>query len=107
MDTPAPHQLRARMQGMLEWTCPWCGTFNRQRMNHLSWRVRCGGERCRRWFAHGHVFYSLQDERFSGRRERVPPDIAMPEAGLEPHYSYGQPVNRLELLDDSDARAEA
>ncbi len=105
--SPEPqHQLRARFCGVLQWLCPWCGHFNRDRMNYQSWRVRCRGERCRRWFAHGHVFHSLQGERFSGRKESSPPDIVLPTSRMELSYRYGQPVNRLEVPDESKVGAE-
>jgi len=86
-----PHQFRARICGTLDWLCGFCGHLNRSKVTRTTWRVRCTGKECRRWFAFGTTFHSLPR---ANRPPIPPPDITFPEAELD-QWESGGPVNRF------------
>jgi hypothetical protein len=55
----APYQLRARFCGVVDFTCPWCAQIVRARVTRKTFKVRCSGKACRRWFCIGLVFHVL------------------------------------------------
>jgi hypothetical protein len=81
----------ARVQGMMEWCCPFCGHLNRSSLHYKnSWRVRCSGSDCRRSMAIGLMFHPM-----APGFKVPPPDSIMPiEISRELYRKY-QPVNRL------------
>ena len=93
MTAQAPHQLRARFHGALDWLCPWCGHLNRSRINRTQWRVRCKAKPCRRSFAVGMIFSSMAGVQHSGRPHLPPADVTFPVATLD-FWKSGAPVNR-------------
>jgi hypothetical protein len=104
METAAPKfTLRARVTGVLDWLCPWCGHLNRCRVDRTDWRFRCKGKPCRRGFAYGLVLHSLGSLQRSGRTSLPPPDITFPLAELNLEYQLGAPVHRFIAEEDQPA----
>src|SRR5437773_9179945 len=67
-----PYQLRARFCGVLDFTCPWCTQICRAlRITRKTFRVRCTGKDCRRWFGLGLVFHVLPR---AGNGGSIPPE---------------------------------
>ena len=95
----APYQFRARTCGVLDWLCGFCGHLNRTRVTRTTWRVRCAGEECRRWFAVGVIFHNLPR---AGRPPIPPSDITFPLADLD-RWKSGGPVNRLVVEEEEEA----
>ena len=93
----APYQFRARICGILDWLCGYCGHLNRTRVTRTTWRVQCAGKDCRRWFALGTVFHTLPR---AGRPLIPPSDITFPVAAVG-QWQSGEPVNCLVADDDS------
>lgn len=97
------YQLSARVCGVLNWLCPFCGHVNRHRLARTSWRVQCRGGRCRRHFAVGYVFHSLASARSNGGRPPLPPpDVTFPLASLELDWREGESVSRF-VDDEGDS----
>lgn len=98
----APYQLRARFCGVVDFTCPWCAQIVRARVTRKTFRVRCSGKECRRWFGIGLVFHVLPR---AGNNGSIPPDDylipsstsadPMPVAELN-GWKRGDPMHRVE-----------
>jgi hypothetical protein len=88
--------LFARIQGSMEWCCPFCGHLNRFTLHYKnSWRIRCNGSDCRRAMAVGLVFNQM-----TARFKLPPEDSIMPSEVSTRKWRSGEPVNRL--LTDSE-----
>jgi hypothetical protein len=69
----APYQLRARFCGVIDFTCPWCAQIWRAvRITRKTFKVRCTGKDCRRWFGIGLVFHVLPHH--TGNGGSIPPE---------------------------------
>jgi hypothetical protein len=83
--------LFARIQGSMQWCCPFCGHLNRSSLHYKnSWRIRCSGSDCRRAIAVGVTFY-----RMVGGFKPVPPDTVMPVEVSREKWHRDQPLNRV------------
>ena len=102
MEVTAPYEFRARICGVLDWLCGFCGQLNRQRLARTTWRVQCAGKECRRRFAVGALFHTLPR---AGRPPIPPPDIAFPIAEVDGWEQRGT-VNRLVIGDESGSEPE-
>lgn len=96
----APYQLRARFCGVLDFTCPWCAQIVRARVTRKTFKVRCTGKGCRRFFGLGLVFHVLPR---AGNGGSIPPDDylissapadPMPLAELN-QWRRGEPMHRV------------
>jgi hypothetical protein len=98
----APFQLRARFCGVLDFTCPWCAQIVRARVTRRTFKVRCTGKECRRWFGFGLVFHILPR---AGNGGFIPPQDylipvpadPMPMAKLN-QWQRGEPLHQVDLL---------
>ena|SRR5215472_9315513 len=75
-DINTPFQLRARFCGVLDFACPWCAQIVRARVTRKTFKVRCTGKDCRRWFGLGLVFHLLP--RAGNGGGMVPEDYLIP-----------------------------
>jgi hypothetical protein len=78
-----PYRLRARFCGVLDFTCPWCAQICRAvRVTRKTFKVRCTGKDCRRWFGIGLVFHILPN---AGNGGSIPPeDYLIPSSPVDP-----------------------
>src|SRR5262245_16645229 len=54
------HMVFARVQGRMEWCCPFCGHLNYSTLHYANgFKVRCNGSDCRRKLAVGLTFYPM------------------------------------------------
>jgi hypothetical protein len=88
---PPPYEFRARICGVVDWTCAWCGHLNRSRVTRLTWQVKCTGKPCRKKFNIGVTLHELPH---SGHHTLPPPDIAMP-VGTLAVWERGARVHRI------------
>ena len=77
--------FRARMIGVYEWGCVYCGHLNESRMRPQTFIVQCSGEWCRRKMGVGHVAWLLP----SGPKT-LPPDYIIPAGGLRELFPRGE-----------------
>jgi hypothetical protein len=97
---PTPYQLRARFCGVLDFACPWCAQICRVRITRKTFKVRCTGKDCRRWFGLGLLLHVLPR---AGNGGSIPPDDyliptpvdPMPEARLN-EWHRGEPMHQVE-----------
>jgi len=94
-----PFQLRARMCGVLDFTCPWCAQIVRARITRKTFKVRCTGKECRRWFGLGLVFHVLPR---AGNGGSIPPEDYLIPAQRDPmpvaelnQWKRGEPTHRV------------
>lgn len=93
--------LFARVQGMMERCCPFCGHLNRSKLHYKnSWRVRCNGSDCRRALAVGLTFYPMA----TGFKS-VPIDSVMPVQVSREKWHRDQPLNRVVTVPDTNELA--
>jgi hypothetical protein len=90
--------LFARIQGSMEWCCPFCGHLNRSTLPYEnSGRIRCNGSDCRRAMAVGLVFNQMT------AGFKIPPvDSIMPIEVSTRKWRSGKPLNRLDATDNCD-----
>jgi hypothetical protein len=72
----APYQLRARFCGVIDFTCPWCAQICRAQVTRKTFKIRCTGKECRRWFGVGLVLYVLP--RAGNNATTIPDDYLIP-----------------------------
>src|SRR5215471_3894487 len=78
-----PFILRARFCGVVDFSCPWCAQICRGvRVTRKSFKIRCTGKDCRRWFGIGLVFHQLPR---AGNGGFIPPeDYLIPSSPADP-----------------------
>ena len=75
-----PFQLRARFCGVLDFTCPWCAQICQVRVTRKTFKIRCTGKDCGRWFGLGLVFHVLP--RAGNGGSAIPSDYLVPVEAL-------------------------
>lgn len=93
-------KFRSRTTGTEEWSCPFCGHFNRVMLRPERWTDRCNGDGCRRQVGFGRVAYVLP------KGPKVfPPDMIIPRTLRESfpegdidRWLNGYPVHRVHIL---------
>src|SRR5215467_16175774 len=78
-----PFVLRARFWGVLDFTCPFCGSICRAvRVTRKTFRVQCTGKDCRRRYGLGLVLHILPP---AGNGGSIPPeDYLIPSPPADP-----------------------
>jgi hypothetical protein len=103
-----PYVLRARFCGVLDLACCWCGQVCRIRITRKTYKIRCTGKECRRWFGVGLVLHQLPR---AGNGGSIPPEDflipspadPMPEAELNA-WRRGDPMHRVEYTESESSR---
>jgi hypothetical protein len=99
-DLGVKYKFRARIVGNLEYTCPFCGSLNRQTARPTHWVYNCLNNECRRPLGIGLNGYLLD------RGPKVaPPDIVIPRnlqevfpQGDLKRWRTGQPIHTVAVL---------
>jgi hypothetical protein len=100
----APYILRARFCGVIDFTCHWCAQICRAvRVTRKTFKIRCTGKECRRWFGLGLVLHVLPR---AGNGGSIPledyvipaPADPMPIAELN-EWRRGDPMHLIQCPD--------